>query len=202
MKNNGENFWRYQNKPYLCIAFETETLRTFSSAGSERLPYKQRVGGSNPSTSTKKILSVSVFKKARTFSSAGSERLPYKQRVGGSNPSTSTQKIPFQESVFRKDLGRLAQLVQSVCLTSLGRLAQLVQSVCLTSRGSAVRIRQRPQLLYPKNAIIGSPASDCRAIFFVLIRRGCERLLPPCGQESVQSSSSPYSVPVGFGGAG
>ena len=52
MKNNGENFWRYQNKPYLCIAFETETLRTFSSAGSERLPYKQRVGGSNPSTPT------------------------------------------------------------------------------------------------------------------------------------------------------
>ena len=153
MKNNGENFWRYQNKPYLCIAFETETLRTFSSAGSERLPYKQRVGGSNPSTSTKKILSVSVFKKARTFSSAGSERLPYKQRVGGSNPSTSTKKIPFQESVFRK---------------GLGRLAQLVQSVCLTSRGSAVRIRQRPQLLYPKNAIIGSPASDCRAIFLSL----------------------------------
>ena len=28
-----------------------------------------------------------------------------------------------------------------------GRLAQLVQSICLTSRGSAVRIRQRP----PKN---------------------------------------------------
>ena len=69
--------------------------------------------------------------------------------------------------------GRLAQLVQSICLTSrgsavrirqrplptdkpsgkmtkrvrshtLGRLAQLVQSICLTSRGSAVRIRQRP----------------------------------------------------------
>ena len=28
--------------------------------------------------------------------------------------------------------------------TLIGRLAQLVQSVCLTSRGSAVRIRQRP----------------------------------------------------------
>ena len=59
--------------------------------------------------------------------------------------------------------GRLAQLVQSICLTSrgsavrirqrppfinkkhFGRLAQLVQSICLTSRGSAVRIRQRPQ---------------------------------------------------------
>ncbi len=26
-----------------------------------------------------------------------------------------------------------------------GRLAQLVQSICLTSRGSAVRTRQRPQ---------------------------------------------------------
>jgi hypothetical protein len=26
----------------------------FSSAGSEHLPYKQRVGGSNPSTPTKK----------------------------------------------------------------------------------------------------------------------------------------------------
>ena len=29
--------------------------------------------------------------------------------------------------------------------TNKGRLAQLVQSVCLTSRGSAVRIRQRPR---------------------------------------------------------
>ena len=28
-------------------------LREFSSAGSEHLPYKQRVGGSNPSTPTK-----------------------------------------------------------------------------------------------------------------------------------------------------
>ena len=70
-----------------------------------------------------------------------------------------------------KAFGRLAQLVQSICLTSrgsavrirqrpqnlenfieqkasrshdFGRLAQLVQSICLTSRGSAVRIRQRP----------------------------------------------------------
>ena len=29
------------------------TYWTFSSAGLEHLPYKQRVGGSNPSTSTK-----------------------------------------------------------------------------------------------------------------------------------------------------
>ena len=30
-------------------------------------------------------------------------------------------------------------------MEAFGRLAQLVQSICLTSRGSAVRIRQRPQ---------------------------------------------------------
>ena len=39
-----------------------------------------------------------------------------------------------------------------------GRLAQLVQSICLTSRGSAVRIRQRPQPL-----TIGSLAQLNRA---------------------------------------
>ena len=39
-----------------------------------------------------------------------------------------------------------------------GRLAQLVQSICLTSRGSAVRIRQRP-------LVEGGLASDCKAIF-------------------------------------
>ena len=56
----------------------------------QRLPYKQRVGGSNPSTPTPKIkLSYFPF---RAFSSAGSERLPYKQRVGGSNPSTPTER--------------------------------------------------------------------------------------------------------------
>ena len=32
------------------------TFRAFSSAGSEHLPYKQRVGGSNPSTPTKKVV--------------------------------------------------------------------------------------------------------------------------------------------------
>ena len=31
--------------------------RAFSSAGSEHVPYKQRVGGSNPSTPTKKRVS-------------------------------------------------------------------------------------------------------------------------------------------------
>ena len=39
------------NYHYFCIAFERKGA--LSSAGSERLPYKQRVGGSNPSAPTK-----------------------------------------------------------------------------------------------------------------------------------------------------
>gem|GEM_PF-5612777 len=68
--------------------------RAFSSAGSEHLPYKQRVGGSNPSTPTnlKIPFSLKATKAIWAFSSAGSEHLPYKQRVGGSNPSTPTPK--------------------------------------------------------------------------------------------------------------
>ena len=44
-----------------------------------------------------------------------------------------------------------------------GRLAQLVQSICLTSRGSAVRIRQRPLEILFESGL----ASDCKAIFFI-----------------------------------
>ena len=36
---------------YLCTRLQK--ARAFSSAGLEHLPYKQRVGGSNPSTPTK-----------------------------------------------------------------------------------------------------------------------------------------------------
>ena len=43
--------------------------------------------------------------------------------------------IAFKENNFRR---------ASEKSEILGRLAQLVQSICLTSRGSAVRIRQRP----------------------------------------------------------
>ena len=86
-------FWRIQKRLYLCNAFgERHFIRM----------------------------------KIRAFSSAGSEHLPYKQRVGGSNPSTPTFNLIFKTH------------------NSFGRLAQLVQSICLTSRGSAVRIRQRP----------------------------------------------------------
>ena len=44
-------FGVYYYNTYLCTRFQE--VRAFSSAGSEHLPYKQRVGGSNPSTPTK-----------------------------------------------------------------------------------------------------------------------------------------------------
>ena len=70
------------------------TTRALSSAGSERLPYKQRVGGSNPSAPTPQVLNGNIsLCKMRALSSAGSERLPYKQRVGGSNPSAPTTHL-------------------------------------------------------------------------------------------------------------
>ena len=39
-----------KNLPYLCT--RNQAMRALSSVGSERLPYKQRVGGSNPSAPT------------------------------------------------------------------------------------------------------------------------------------------------------
>ena len=49
-------FWKIfggsKNFPYLCNRLRKQA-RAFSSVGLEHLPYKQRVGGSNPSTPTK-----------------------------------------------------------------------------------------------------------------------------------------------------
>ena len=74
-----------------------ENKRAFSSVGLEHLPYKQRVGGSNPSTPTQRISRKSLLFLFGAFSSAGSEHLPYKQRVGGSNPSTPTNRFTNQK---------------------------------------------------------------------------------------------------------
>ena len=52
-KKEAQKFGSYEKTPYLCTAFQT---RAFSSVGLEHLPYKQRVGGSNPSTPTKKTM--------------------------------------------------------------------------------------------------------------------------------------------------
>ena len=57
-KNWGQKFCTIQKLLYLCTAIHTPQgvwavqEGAFSSAGSEHLPYKQRVGGSNPSTPT------------------------------------------------------------------------------------------------------------------------------------------------------
>ena len=51
-----EKFCGFKKSMYLCIAFREK--RAFSSAGLEHLPYKQRVGGSNPSTPTKQKVSL------------------------------------------------------------------------------------------------------------------------------------------------
>ena len=98
--------------------------------------------------------------------------------------------------------GRIAQLVQSICLTSrgsavrirlrpqkysaslkhplIGRIAQLVQSICLTSRGSAVRIRLRPHRLNKIESNSGRIAQLVQSI--CLTSRGSAvriRLRPP-----------------------
>ena len=60
-------------------------------------------------------------------------------------------------AVIGRNTKRISKTFKSSCrtridnyiCTPLGRLAQLVQSTCLTSRGSGVRIPQRPQLHNP-----------------------------------------------------
>ena len=50
MKKNGEKFGGFRKMYYLCTRLRK--VRALSSAGLEHLPYKQRVGGSNPSAPT------------------------------------------------------------------------------------------------------------------------------------------------------
>ena len=79
------------------------------------------------------------------------------QTIAGSKISRTfavllRNRVP--ESTKRRDVVQLVVYLvwdqgvarsSRVIPTNKGRLAQLVQSICLTSRGSAVRIRQRPQ---------------------------------------------------------
>ena len=55
------------------------------------------------------------------------------------------EKIFFEQFVAFLFGGLKKTLYLCIAFSENGRLAQLVQSICLTSRGSAVRIRQRPQ---------------------------------------------------------
>ena len=49
----GPKFFYFNFSPYLCTRLQK--VRALSSAGLEHLPYKQRVGGSNPSAPTKEF---------------------------------------------------------------------------------------------------------------------------------------------------
>ena len=52
---------------YLCNPFWKDREWEFSSAGSEHLPYKQRVGGSNPSTPTENLEEIRGFFYVKKF---------------------------------------------------------------------------------------------------------------------------------------
>ena len=62
-------------------ARSSRTKREFSSAGSEHLPYKQRVGGSNPSTPTKKRFIAGLRWKSKPFSLLQGELNLFKWRL-------------------------------------------------------------------------------------------------------------------------
>ena len=85
---------------YICT--RNSAKGELSSAGSERLPYKQRVGGSNPSAPTRLQPSRKMGFLCREHSSVGLERLLDKQEVSGSNPL-----VPTSRKAFRIRFGRL-----------------------------------------------------------------------------------------------
>ena len=90
--------------------------------------------------------SARLISKSRTkgeISSAGSEHLPYKQGVTGSNPVSPT-KIPFRIEGFLFETQHCPAGIYTKGQRTKGRLAQLVQSTCLTSRGSLVRTQYLP----------------------------------------------------------
>ena len=59
--------------------------------------------------------------------------------------ATYTIRKKKNEIIFKKNHSEIC--INQRKTEKQGRLAQLVQSICLTSRGSAVRIRQRPQMI-------------------------------------------------------
>tara|TARA_A100001388_G_scaffold232554_1_gene185230 strand:- start:59 stop:286 length:228 start_codon:yes stop_codon:yes gene_type:complete len=71
-------------------------MRAISSAGSEHLPYKQGVTGSNPVSPTKPHQRLFFW----AISSVGLERLLDRQEVTGSNPVLPTKNNPTQLSGF------------------------------------------------------------------------------------------------------
>ncbi len=58
---------RIRQRPLLNPIFSPQQARALSSAGSERLPYKQRVGGSNPSAPTEIKKEISIVEVSFCF---------------------------------------------------------------------------------------------------------------------------------------
>jgi hypothetical protein len=80
-KKNRKGYCIKSDSAYLCNPFWKEREWEFSSAGSEHLPYKQRVGGSNPSTPTS---SLEIFGAFFILKSLG-----FSHNFTGSTPTSS-----------------------------------------------------------------------------------------------------------------
>ena len=80
-------------------------------------------------------------------------------RRGVGNDEKMAIKIFFKQILSFLFGGLKKRLYLCIAFSENGRLAQLVQSICLTSRGSAVRIRQRPLL----NKSFSKKATQTRA---------------------------------------
>ena len=98
--------------------------------------------------------------------------------------------IALRKKLLKKAAEKFAQAKNSaylcIALSEKGRLAQLVQSVCLTSRGSGVRIPQRP-LNKPFFRLDSEPIREDKAI-------------PPPHSRALSSAGSerlPYKQRVG-----
>ena len=107
-------------------------------------------------------------------------------KTGVSENSPKKERKIMRESFGGFKISRtFASLLKRKCN---GRLAQLVQSVCLTSRGSAVRIRQRPPVNFIFIIVFMVKCEAWQVIVepfsFIpsIIRRGCGRLPPPCAR--------------------
>ena len=92
--------------------------------------------------------------------------LPNHQRASRARQRVNINILRVMQFFLPLLLLRKKKVVSLHRFRERGRLAQLVQSVCLTSRGSAVRIRQRP---HPINVLFLDLTAAAEAAFFICI---------------------------------
>ena len=117
-------------------------FREFSSAGSEHLPYKQRVGGSNPSTPTeirfdKRLIFVSRFLFLRGYVCKHPPTAKQKTRAAQLSSNLSAGAMEFK-------FGRMVARIESDLLLGLKTYTTKVSSRA-RAKGTDLRIRQLPQ---------------------------------------------------------